>query len=119
MQCRRRHGDAYRRADRTRTHIVHEVLETRNAHRVAVKTARIGALYDLSAQYEAAVDGLIGRAQPRILAPEMGIEGLVAGPVSDSLGGEQRGIDFDAVAERFSASRNARPIAPHPQRHDS
>jgi hypothetical protein len=111
MQCRRWQGDAYRLADRQPTHIVHQVLARPDAHRIAVKTARIRALHDLAAQYDTALDRLTGLAKPHILAAEMGIEERVAGPASDSLGGQQCGIDFDAVADLLS-------IATHPQRHD-
>src|SRR3984893_7740321 len=111
MQCRRWQGDAYRLADRHPPQIVHQVLARPDAHRIAVKTARVGALHDLAAQYDTALDRLTGLAKPHILAAEMGIEERVAGPASDSLGGQQCGIDFDAVADLLS-------IATHPQRHD-
>jgi len=48
----------------------------------------------------------------------MGINRRVAGPVFDTLGGEQQGIDFDAVAERLPADCNSLSFAPHLQRHN-
>src|SRR6266851_591677 len=48
----------------------------------------------------------------------MGIDGRVAGPVFDTLGGEHRAIDVDAVAERSSADRDPPSLAAHPQWHD-
>src|SRR5207253_3417023 len=108
LSARRSPTDAYR----------HQVLARSDAHRVAVKTARIRALHDLATRYQAAVHGLIGRAQPPVLTAEMGVEGRIAGPVFDSLGGEQRDIDFDTVADQSSADRNPLTFPPHPQRHD-
>src|SRR5260370_35580026 len=111
VQCRYGHCDPNRIADRQSPPVVDQILARPDPHCVTVKAARIRALYNLSTQYKTAVAGLIERAQPRFLAAKMGVDGHIAGPMSASVGGAQRGSDFDAVAGQL-------PVAAHPQRHD-
>ncbi len=96
MQCHRRQRDPDRLADRDAARIVHQILVRPYPHRVAVKPAGIGALDDLAPYYQEAVASLVGRAQPRILTAEMGVDRNVRGAPIETVGGEQRGVDLDA-----------------------
>ena len=60
VQGCQRQGDADRVAQREPPFIVNEILPLRpDAHRVAIKAARIGALNNLAAQYEGAIGSYV------------------------------------------------------------
>src|SRR5437762_14051955 len=62
MQSRFRQGNPDPLPDRQPARIVDQVLPRADAHRVAIKTARIRALHDPAGQDEAAVNCFAGRA---------------------------------------------------------
>src|SRR5580704_3113598 len=106
MQSCRRQGDADRLADREPARIVDQIMMRPDAHGIAVEPAGIGALDDLAAQDEAALGSPIRRAQPRVLAAEMGIEGDVSPRAADAAAVQQRAVDGDAVPARAVTDRH-------------
>src|SRR5215467_4739107 len=102
MQGRQRQGDADRTAQGEPTCIVHEILLCRSdTYRVAIKSARIGALNDLAEQYKAALCNCIGIAEARIFAAEMRVERRRAWATRISVDRQRSGIDRSTPASHL------------------
>src|ERR1700751_2254390 len=68
-RCRKRDTDCV--TDRQPALVVHQILVRSDAHCVAVKASGIRSLGDPPAQHQAAVERVIGWAEPRLLAAEV------------------------------------------------
>ena len=100
MQRRRRQSDADRLPDREPTLIVHQILVRSDPDCIAVKASGIRGLDDPSAQYQAAVRGLIGWTKPRLLAAEVSHGRGAERDLRSAAGCNARSVDNDAAIER-------------------
>src|ERR1700758_505228 len=97
-RCRKRDTDCV--TDRQPALVVHQILVRSDADRIAVKASGIRSLGDPPAQHQAAVEQLIGWAEPRLLAAEVSYCRGGRGHLPNAVGNEARLLDGDATVER-------------------